>query len=55
MKEYTFKITVETISMGIEANNDDEAKQKLKDIFMEDNNIELMDDEIEILESREVE
>lgn len=54
MKEYTFEIDIKICSLGLQAENDNHAIQQLKDIFLEDNNINLEDDEIKIIEVKEV-
>ena len=54
MKEYTFNVNIKICSLGLEADNDSHAVSQLKEIFCEEHNIELKDDEIKIIETKEV-
>jgi hypothetical protein len=56
MKSYSFdfKVTVTTECFGIEAGSQEEAEAKLKEQWLDDFNIELVDDEITITDVEEV-
>jgi len=55
MKSYDFTVTVSTQCWGIEADSQEEAEAKLKEQWLDDFNIELVDDEITINSVEEVE
>jgi len=51
-KEYSYIVRIEYAGIGIEAKNKKEAREKVKELFEENDNIELHDHEI--LEVEEV-
>jgi hypothetical protein len=53
MKEYSFNVTVKWTQAGIEAENDEEAIEKLQDTFEEEFNFRPEKDEIKIVERKE--
>ena len=56
MKTYSFgfEVTVKTQCWGIDADSQEEAKAMLKEQWLDDFNIELVDDEIAIIDVEEV-